>query len=70
LPSRLSAIHYDIEPYNTDEWRAGGDSRRQVQVDYLDFLTSARQHIEASGVYVHFYRALYEKLNGEPPWQE
>lgn len=45
--SRLDGIHYDIEPYGTPEWRAGGDSRRQVQIDYLDFLVAARQRIDS-----------------------
>lgn len=48
--ARFVGVHYDIEPYTTDEWRAGGDSRRRVQIDYLDFLAAARQHIDASGV--------------------
>ncbi|MDA0333963.1 MAG: hypothetical protein O2782_02235 [bacterium] len=50
--ARFSDIHYDIEPYNTDPWRAGGDARRQVQLDYLDFLHAARQHIQENSAAV------------------
>jgi hypothetical protein len=40
-------IHYDVEPYLTDAWRAGGDERRRTQADYLDFLHAARRHLRS-----------------------
>ncbi|MBT6627412.1 MAG: hypothetical protein HOB49_10395 [Gemmatimonadetes bacterium] len=52
LGSRFSDIHYDIEPYNTEPWRAGGDSRLTVQTDYLDFLYAARALITQRGAEV------------------
>jgi hypothetical protein len=50
LPSAgLVDLHYDIEPYLTDRWRAGGEERRATQVEYLDFLHLAAQRIDAAG---------------------
>jgi hypothetical protein len=48
--ARFTDIHYDIEPYNTDEWRAGDSARRQVQVDYLDFLHAARERTQEARI--------------------
>lgn len=44
LPSgvRLSGVKYDVEPYGTVEWKAGGEGRKKVMVDYLSFLTKAK----------------------------
>jgi hypothetical protein len=38
----LKAIKYDVEPYLTDEWRVGGETRRSIMHDYLSFLRHAR----------------------------
>jgi hypothetical protein len=38
----LKGIKYDVEPYLTDEWRAGGETRRSIMHDYLAFLRKAR----------------------------
>jgi hypothetical protein len=38
----LKGIKYDVEPYLTKEWRAGGETRRIVMHDYLSFLRRAR----------------------------
>jgi len=38
----LKGIKYDVEPYLTKEWKAGGESRRIVMHDYLAFLRRAR----------------------------
>jgi len=40
--ARLKGIKYDVEPYLTDEWRAGGETRRSIMHDYLSFLRRAR----------------------------
>jgi len=38
----LKGIKYDVEPYLTKEWKAGGEPRRCVMHDYLAFLRKAR----------------------------
>jgi hypothetical protein len=38
----LKGIKYDVEPYATKEWKAGGETRRSVMHDYLAFLRKAR----------------------------
>jgi hypothetical protein len=38
----LKGIKYDVEPYLTKEWKAGGEIRRSVMQDYLAFLRKAR----------------------------
>jgi hypothetical protein len=38
----LKGIKYDVEPYLTKEWKAGGETRRIVMHDYLAFLRKAR----------------------------
>ncbi len=38
----LKGIKYDVEPYLTKEWKAGGEIRRSVMHDYLAFLRKAR----------------------------
>ena len=38
----LKGIKYDVEPYLTDEWRAGGEIRRSIMHDYLAFLRKAQ----------------------------
>jgi hypothetical protein len=38
----LKGIKYDVEPYLTNEWRAGGETRRSTMHDYLAFLRKAR----------------------------
>jgi len=38
----LKGIKYDVEPYLTKEWRAGGEIRRSVMHAYLAFLRKAR----------------------------
>ena len=42
----LAGIKYDVEPYLTDEWRAGGEERQTVMTDYLNFLQRARKHLD------------------------
>jgi hypothetical protein len=41
--AQLMGIKYDVEPYATKEWKAGGNTRRSVMQDYLAFLRRARQ---------------------------
>ena len=38
----FKGIKYDVEPYRTKEWKAGGESRERVMLDYLTFLRKAR----------------------------
>jgi hypothetical protein len=38
----FEGIKYDVEPYRTKEWEAGGESRKKVMFDYLTFLRKAR----------------------------
>jgi hypothetical protein len=38
----LKGIKYDVEPYLTKEWKAGGETRRIIMHDYLTFLRKAR----------------------------
>jgi hypothetical protein len=39
----LDGIKYDVEPYLTGEWRAGGEARRAIMQDYLSFLRQAQE---------------------------
>jgi hypothetical protein len=45
----FKGIKYDVEPYRTTEWKAGGESRKTAMLDYLTFLHKARDvlHEEA-----------------------
>jgi hypothetical protein len=38
----LAGVKFDVEPYGTNEWRAGGAQREKVMVDYITFLQKAR----------------------------
>lgn len=38
----LKGIKYDVEPYATKEWKAGGETRKSVMHEYLAFLRKAR----------------------------
>ncbi|MEP2777234.1 MAG: hypothetical protein ABJQ29_01745 [Luteolibacter sp.] len=40
--ARLSGVKYDVEPYGTVEWKAGGEKREKVMLDYLSFLVKAK----------------------------
>jgi hypothetical protein len=35
---KLLGIKFDVEPYGSQEWKAGGDQRSQVMRDYLSYL--------------------------------
>ena len=43
---RFAGIKYDVEPYLTPEWKAGGSDRQKVILDYLFFLHQARGLID------------------------
>lgn len=45
----LHGIHYDVEPYLTQEWKAGGEKRRKVVEDYLACLDMLRSELQTSG---------------------
>lgn len=38
----LAGVKYDVEPYSTEEWKAGGAKRTKVMLDYLSFLRKAK----------------------------
>lgn len=40
--AHLSGVKYDVEPYGTKEWKAGGKQRLKVVQDYLSFLQKAK----------------------------
>lgn len=40
--ARLAGVKYDVEPYGTEEWKAGGEQRLMVMMDYLTFLQKAK----------------------------
>ncbi len=44
LPStaHLAGVKYDVEPYGLDVWKAGGQQRTKVILDYLSFLQKAK----------------------------
>ena len=48
LPNGLSllGIKYDVEPYLTDQWKAGGQSRRQMMREYLQCLEKLQQYLQ------------------------
>lgn len=39
--TQLAGIKYDVEPYGTKEWVAGGEERIKVMIDYLSYLEMA-----------------------------
>ncbi len=46
---RFVAIHYDIEPYILQQWKAAGESRLVVMQDLLDYYTKARKKLDERG---------------------
>lgn len=46
LASRLNGIKYDVEPYLTEEWKAGGEQREVVIRDYLSCLKQIKVIID------------------------
>ena len=51
---KLLGIKFDVEPYGSKEWKAGGDQRKQVMRDYLSYLNQVkliyrRQHRNGIG---------------------
>ena len=44
--SKLLGIKFDVEPYLTPEWKAGGNQKEKVMLDYLNFLTQANTHLK------------------------
>ena len=45
----LDGIQYDVEPYLTKEWKAGGEKRRKVVEDYLACLDMIGKELKNSG---------------------
>jgi hypothetical protein len=50
----FKGVKYDVEPYSTAEWKAGGAARERVVRDYLTFLREARSILkeEAPGLWL------------------
>jgi hypothetical protein len=48
----LLGIKFDVEPYGSQEWKAGGDQRSQVMRDYLSYLNQVNAYLSmaASGM--------------------
>jgi len=48
LPEKvhLAGVKYDVEPYLTIQWKAGGEQRRKVIRDYLVFLKKANELLD------------------------
>ena len=44
--AHLAGIKYDVEPYLTTQWKAGGPQRRKVIRDYLIFLRKAKKMLD------------------------
>ena len=42
---KLLGIKFDVEPYGSQEWKAGGDLRRQVMRDYLCYLNQVNTYL-------------------------
>jgi hypothetical protein len=41
---KLLGIKFDVEPYGSQEWKAGGDQRSQVMRDYLSYLNQVNAY--------------------------
>ena len=42
---KLMGIKFDVEPYGSNEWKAGGDQRRQVIWEYLSYLNQVNDYL-------------------------
>ncbi|MEZ6194019.1 MAG: hypothetical protein R3C45_22460, partial [Phycisphaerales bacterium] len=47
--ARFTGVHYDIEPYTSDRWKAGQAERDAVMAELLDFYVKARQKLNDRG---------------------
>lgn len=47
--AKLTAFHYDIEPYITPEWKEGGETRLKIMQDLLNFYVQAKAEIDRRG---------------------
>lgn len=54
LPEKahLAGIKYDVEPYLTAHWKAGGQQRKKVIRDYLVFLKKANRLLDEQAPYL------------------
>jgi hypothetical protein len=48
----FEGVKYDVEPYLTKEWKAGGETRRIVMHDYLAYLRKARLALDEGTPYL------------------
>ena len=46
---RFVGVHYDIEPYVGDDWKAGQQRRDEIMTDLLTFYVKARKRLEDRG---------------------
>ena len=44
--AKLLGIKFDVEPYLTAQWKAGGEQRDRVMLEYLNCLTRARAYLK------------------------
>jgi len=72
--SRFTGIKFDVEPYLTPEWKAGGEQRKKVIFDYLSLLMKAKVYLNenapdlelAADVPFWWDKPIYEvEFNGE-----
>lgn len=42
---KLLGIKFDVEPYGSQDWKSGGDQRRQVMRDYLSYLNQVNAYL-------------------------
>ena len=42
---KLLGIKFDVEPYGSQQWKAGGDQRSQVMWDYLSYLNLVNAYL-------------------------
>lgn len=45
IGKKLLGIKFDVEPYGSQEWKAGGDQRSQVIRDYLNYLNQVNAYL-------------------------
>lgn len=44
--AKLLGIKFDVEPYLTSQWKAGGEPREKLMLDYLEFLVLAKGYLK------------------------
>lgn len=44
--AKFLGLKFDVEPYQTLDWQAGGEQRSRIIMEYLNFLTRARAYLD------------------------